>query len=99
MLAVAIALVTKCTRALVRNTSDVYEMKALLPAVLLLHEALVLVEAVVGAADEGGRVGAVLVAERRGAAVRRRHRHHVLPARQPPQLALRPKAFVGPVPY
>lgn len=63
------------------------------PAVLLLHEALVLVEAVVGAADEGGRVGAGLVAQRRGAAVRRRHRHHVLPARRAPELALGPTRY------
>lgn len=59
------------------------------PAVVLLHDALVLVEAVVGAADEGRRVGAALVAQRRGAAVRRRHAHHVLAASRAAQLAIR----------
>ena len=48
------------------------------PAILLLHQTLVLVKAVVGAADKSRSVGAVLVAQCRRAAVGCRDRDHVL---------------------
>lgn len=58
-----------------------------LPAVLLLHDTLILIEAVVGTANERGCAGTWFVAKRCGAAVGRRHWDYVLAAGQTSELA------------
>lgn len=61
-----------------------------IPAVLLLHDALVLIESVVGAADERRCVRTLFVAERGRSAVRGCHGDHVLSARELAQFTFRP---------